>query len=507
MPRFEIDNHIWHAASVRRRPVTVSERESDTLPGKMPEYDAVVVGSGPNGLTAAITVAQAGRSVLVVEAADTIGGGLRSEELTAPGFVHDICSAVHPLATTSPFMRTLPWNEHGLEMVYPRLPMAHALAPGRSVAVHQDIDATASALGTDASRYRRVFRRMVDDWPKLEKQVLGPLVSLPSHPITLGRFGLQAIRPATLSGFKTEEARALFAGNAGHSFLPLDHPLTASFGLFLLTGAHRFGWPIARGGSVSIARALASILESLGGEIKTGWNVASLDELPSSSMTFLDVTPTGLARIAGDRLPQSYHRKARRFRHGPAAFKIDYALSAPVPWADPTLAEAGTVHLGGTLEEIAGAEQAAWDGVIHPRPFMLVVQPTMFDPSRAPAGGHTLWLYAHVPNGSEVDFTPAIEDRLEAFAPGFRDVIEHRHVMKPADFESHNPNYVGGDIAGGAHTLRQLVFRPFVSSNPYATPLEGVYLCSSSTPPGAGTHGMCGHLAARSALSAQAKRG
>ncbi len=472
----------------------------------MPDYDAVVVGSGPNGLTAAITLARAGRSVLVVEAADTIGGGLRTEEVTAPGFFHDICSAVHPLATTSPFMRTLPWSEHGLEMVYPDLPMAHALAPGRSVLVHQDIDATASALGPDADRYRRLFHRMVDHWPLLEKQVLGPIVRPPAHPVALGRFGLQAIRPATMSGFRSEEAKALFAGNAGHSFLPLDHPLTASFGLFLLTGAHRFGWPIAKGGSVSIARALASILESSGGEIRTGWSVASLDELPSSSMTFLDVTPTGFARIAANRLPASYHRRAGRFRHGPAAFKIDYALSAPVPWADPDLSRAGTVHLGGTLEEVAAAERAAWEGVVHPRPFMLIVQPTLFDPSRAPAGKHTLWLYAHVPNGSRVDYTPAIEDRLEAFAPGFRDMIEHRHVMTPADFEAHNPNYVGGDIAGGAHTMRQLLFRPFVSANPYATPLEGVYLCSASTPPGAGTHGMCGHLAARSALAAQEKR-
>jgi phytoene dehydrogenase-like protein len=472
----------------------------DTLTGVTDRFDAVVVGAGPNGLTAAITIAQAGRSVLVLEGADSIGGGMRTAELTLPGFRHDICSAIHPLATNSPFMRTLPLAHHGLEMVHPELPMAHALEPERAVLVHRDIDRTAEGLGADAGRYRSILGRIVEQWPLVEDQVLGPIARPPRHPLAMARFGIDAIRPATRSGFTTVEGRALFAGNAAHAFLPLDHLLTASFGWFLLAGAHRFGWPAAAGGSHSIAAALASHLAALGGEIRTGARIESLDDLPPRRTTLLDLTPSGFARIGGGALPAGYLRKATRFRHGPAAFKLDYALAGAVPWKNPELGRAGTIHLGGTVEDIAEAERAAWDGIVHPRPFTLVVQPSMFDPTRAPAGRQTLWVYAHVPNGSRVDFTAAIERRLEEFAPGFRDLIVGRHVMAPADLETHNPNYVGGDIAGGAHTMRQLVFRPFPALDPYATPIDGVFLCSASTPPGAGTHGMCGHLAARSAL-------
>jgi len=464
-------------------------------------FDAVVVGAGPNGLTAAITLAQAGRSVLVLEGADSIGGGMRTAELTVPGFHHDICSAIHPLATNSPFMRTLPLAQQGLEMVHPELPMAHALTPDRAVLVHRDIARTAEGLGADSARYRSILGRVVEGWPSLEDQVLGPIARLPRHPLAMARFGIDAIRPATRSGFKTVEARALFAGNAAHSFLPLDHPLTASFGWFLLAGAHRFGWPAARGGSQAIADALAGHLTTLGGEIRTGTWVESLDDLPPRRATLLDLTPAGFARLGRGQLPAGYLRKVTRFRHGPAAFKLDFALSGSMPWKNPDLIKAGTIHLGGTMEEIAQAERASWDGVVHPRPFTLVVQPSVFDPSRAPEGLHTLWVYSHVPNASRVDFTATIEDRLEEFAPGFRDLVVGRHVMTPADFEAHNPNYVGGDIAGGAHTMRQLIFRPFPALDPYSTPLDGVFLCSASTPPGAGTHGMCGHLAARSALT------
>lgn len=464
------------------------------------EYDAVVVGAGPNGLTAAITLARQGLGVLLIEGAETLGGGLRSAELTLPGFTHDICSAVHPLIATSPIMTSIPLAEHGLSFSHPELPMAHALDRDRAVLLYRDIGHTAAGLGADGARYQKLLRWMTEAWPRLQDQVLGPLARPPRHPFTLGRFGMDAIRPALRSGFTTEEARALFAGNAAHSFLPLEKPLTSSFGWFLLIGAHRFGWPVATGGSQRVADALASYYRSLGGSIETGRNIESLKDLPTSRTVLLDVTPSGFTRLAAEQLPAGYLKRATRFRHGPAAFKLDYALSEPVPWANPDLGRAGTVHIGGTAEEIAESERASWKGEPHPRPFLLAVQPTRFDPSRAPDGRHTLWVYGHVPNGSSVDFTHAIEERIEYLAPGFRDAVLARHVMTPADFEDHNPNYVGGDIAGGAHTMSQLVFRPFPARDPYATPLDGVFLCSSSTPPGAGTHGMCGHLAAKSAL-------
>ncbi len=470
------------------------------------QYDAVVVGAGPNGFTAAITMARAGQSVLLIEGADTYGGGMRSAELTLPGYIHDICSAVHPLIATSPVMTSIPLADHGLSFSHPEVPLAHALDENRAVLLHRDIAQTAAGLGADEARYVRRLKWMTDAWPKLQSQVLGPLVRLPDHPITLGRFGLDAIRPATRSGFKTEAAQALFAGNAAHSFLPLERPLTASFGWFLMVGAHRFGWPVATGGSQQVAEALASYFRSLGGEIRTGTPISSLAELPSHRVALLDVTPSGFAKLAHDRLPARYLARTKRFRHGPAAFKLDYSLSAPVPWINPDLGRAGTVHIGGTAAEIAESERAAWVGRPNPRPFILAVQPSLFDRSRAPEGKHTLWVYGHVPNGTSIDFSEAIEQRLEWLAPGFKKVVLGRHVMTPADFESYNPNYVGGDIAGGAHNLSQLVFRPFPSTDPYATPIDGVFLCSSSTPPGAGTHGMCGFHAAQRALAWTSRR-
>ncbi len=472
----------------------------------MPEYDAVVVGSGPNGLAAAITLAQAGRSVLVVEGADAIGGGTRTEELTLPGFRHDVCSAVHPLAIGSPFLRSLPLAEHGLEWAQPRYPLAHAVDRDNAVIVHKDIAETAAGLGADGPRYRRALGRLDRMWPDIENHLLGPVVRIPEHPLALARFGMSALPPASASWnwrwihWWEKETRALFAGCAAHAFLPLSRPLTSSFGWLMLITAHRFGWPVAVGGSAAITNAMASYLRSLGGEIRTGWMVESLDELPASTATLLDLTPTGFARIAGKRLPASYLRKVGKYRYGPAAFKLDLAIDGPIPWANPSLAGAGTVHIGGSAEEIASAEKVTWNGDLAERPFILLGQQSVADPSRAPAGRHTVWAYAHVPNNSSIDLSEHIVDRVEELAPGFRDRILASHSLGPRDWPARNPNFVGGDIAGGAHSLMQFVTRPFPQWNPYRTPLDGVFLCSSSTPPGAGTHGMCGHHAALTAL-------
>jgi phytoene dehydrogenase-like protein len=464
--------------------------------------EAVVVGSGPNGLSAAVTLAAAGRRVRVLEASDRIGGGTRTDELTLPGFRHDLCAAVFPLAAGSPYLSGLPLEEHGLRWIHPDAPLAHALAPDHAVIVERDLDATADRLGPDASRYRRIVGRLAADWPSVSDHLLGPPVRIPRHPFALARFGLAGFPPASVAArsFRTDDARALLAGCAAHAYLPLERPLTAAFGWLLLVGAHVHGWPVAAGGAQAIADALAGLLRSLGGEIETGHAVTDLSELGGVPLVVLDVDPAGLVRMAGDRLPSRYRRRAVRFRRGPAAFKIDYALRGPVPWRSPELRRAGTVHIGGTLEHIARSERNAWRGIPDPEPFLLVSQPSLFDPGRAPDGSHTLWVYAHVPHGSTVDFADSIEQRLEAYAPGFSDLVLGHHVTDPAGFERRNPNLVGGDITGGAHTLRQVLFRPFPQWDPYATPIDGVYLCSASTPPGGGVHGMCGHHAARAAL-------
>lgn len=466
----------------------------------MERYDAVVVGAGPNGLAAAVTLAQAGRSVLVAEAADTVGGGTRTQELTLPGFRHDVCSAIHPFAVGSPFLRSLPLSEHGLAWAHPEVPVAHGITPTEAALLPRELDDASHLLG---DHYAETMGSIVGNWSGIEDHIFGPLVRLPRHPLALARFGLSAAQPATLAARRFDRAgAALFAGCAAHAFLPLTRPLTASFGWFLMAGAHLHGWPAAVGGSQAIADALASLLRSLGGEIRTGWKVERLSELPPHSITMLDLTPEGLVRLAGGRLPSGYLRRVGRYRHGPASYKIDYALDGPIPWRNPDLARAGTVHLAGTIDDIAAAEAAAFGGRDHERPFVLVAQQSLFDPTRAPEGRHTAWVYAHVPFGSTADHTPAIEAMLEEFAPGFGDTVLARHVIDPAGFQARNPNYIGGDIAGGAHTPMQLVFRPFPQPNPYATPLPGVYLCSSSTPPGAGTHGMSGHRAAEAALRA-----
>lgn len=463
-------------------------------------YDAVVVGAGPNGLAAAIVLARAGRSVLVREANETIGGGARSAELTLPGFIHDICSAVHPLAAGSPFFRTLPLAEHGLEWVFPPAPLAHPFDDGTAAVLERSVEATAATLGADAGAYRKLMGRLAADWPLLENALLGP-PKWPRHPLALARFGLRALRPARRLAegwFKGARARALFAGLAAHSFLPLEKVPSAAFGLVLGITGHAIGWPVPRGGAQRIADALASYFRSLGGEIETGARVGSIDELPPARAVLCDVTPRQLVCIAGHRLPSGYRRKLGRYAYGPAVYKIDWALDGPVPWRAKECARAGTVHLGGTSEEVAASERAAWRGEHAEKPFVLVAQPSLFDSERAPAGKHTLWAYCHVPFGSDVDMTERIERQVERFAPGFRDRVLARRVMSPADLERHNANLVGGDINGGAQTLRQLFTRPTRSL--YSTPLKGLYICSSSTPPGGGVHGMCGHAAALRAL-------
>ncbi len=465
-------------------------------------FDAVVVGSGPNGLAAAITLARAGRSVLVREARPEIGGGARSAALTLPGFVHDVFSAVHPLGVGSPFFRQLPLAEHGLEWVHPPAPLAHPLDDGSAVLLERSVDQTAQALGEDADAYRALIAPFSDRWEALAGDVLR-FPRLPRHPALLARFGMLAMRSAAglaASRFRGERAASLFAGLAAHSMAPLTEPFTAAFGLLLAVAGHAVGWPIPRGGAQALATALASYFVSLGGVIETDAPVRSLDELPPSRAVFLDLTPRQVLRVAGRRLPDRYRRRLERFRYGPGAFKIDWALSGPIPWTAPECARAGTVHLGGSIEEMIESEAAPWQGRTAERPYVLLAQPTLFDPSRAPAGKHVAWAYCHVPHGSAVDMTERMEAQVERFAPGFRARILARHVMGPAELERMNENLVGGDIGGGAVTGLQLLFRPTLSPVPYRTPVKGLYLCSASTPPGGGVHGMCGYNAARAAL-------
>jgi phytoene dehydrogenase-like protein len=468
-----------------------------------PEVDAIVVGSGPNGLAAAIALAQAGRSVRVIEGEPTIGGGTRTEELTLPGHLHDVCSAVHPLLLGSPFLSQLPLAEHGLAVVHPDLPLAHPLDGGRAVALHRSVRETAAGLGDDGRAYERLMGPLVRDWEALAGVLLGPPLRPPRHPLPAARFGSLGVRSAvglTRRRFGGDPARALLAGNAAHSMRTLTAPATGAFALLLVMLAHAVGWPVAAGGSRAITDAMASLLRSLGGEIETGRPVTSLRALPPSQAVLLDVTPRALLRIAGDRFSGRYRRALERFRYGPGVFKVDYALSEPVPWAAAECRRAGTVHVGGTLGELAESEAAVAAGRIPGRPYVLVAQQSLFDPTRAPEGAHTLWAYCHVPNGSGADMTVAIDRQIERFAPGFRDVVVARHSMGPAQVEAKNPNYVGGDINGGLADLRQLLARPALRPAPHATPDPRIFLCSSSTPPGGGVHGMCGWFAARAAL-------
>ena len=465
--------------------------------------DAIVVGSGPNGLAAAITLARAGRSVVVYESHATVGGGMRSAELTLPGFIHDICSTVQGTSTASPFFRELDLARFGVEFVDPPAPLAHPLDGGRAAVLERSVDATADGLGADGAAYRRLMGPLVRDAEAIMDLVLAPIFRVPRHPLAAARFGLPALRSAVglaAGRFRGDEARALLTGVSAHSMLRLDRPLTASFGLVLAITAHAYGWPVVRGGTQRLADALADELRALGGEIVTGHPVTSLEELPPARAVLFDTSPRALSAIAGDRLPAGYRRRLDGFRYGPGIVKVDWALSAPIPWQAAGAARAGTIHVGGSMDEIRASEAEVSHGRHPERPFVLVVQGSRFDPSRSPDGQHTGWAYCHVPSGSSFDMTDRIEAQVERFAPGFRDTILARSVRLPADIEADNPNYIGGDINGGIQDLRQLFTRPVARLDPYSTPTRGIYLCSSSTPPGGGVHGMCGVWAARSAL-------
>ena len=461
------------------------------------------MGSGPNGLAAAITLAQAGCHVTVLEAEPTIGGGTRSAALTLPGFTHDVCSAIHPLGIASPFFRSLPLDQFGLEWIHPPAPLAHPLDDGSAVLLHRSLDATTSALGPDGAAYRRLFAPLIARCDTLLDATLRPLLP-PRHPLALARFGwlgMHAVHGLARSRFKGVEAQALFGGIGAHSILPLDAPFSASFALMLGMLAHHAGWPFPRGGSQAIADALAAYLRSLGGEIVTSHRVASVGDLPPAAAVFFDLSPQQVVTIASDRLPVSYRQRLKRFRHGPGAFKLDWALDGPIPWRAAGCAQAATVHLGGTIDGIVASERAATHGQHAERPFVLLTQPGLFDPTRAPPGKQTAWAYCHVPNGSDVDMTMRIEAQVERFAPGFGSRILARHVTPPAELERHNANYIGGDIVGGANDIRQIIARP-TPFHPYTIPVKGWYLCSASAPPGGGVHGMAGFNAAKAALRA-----
>ena len=464
--------------------------------------DAIVVGSGPNGLAAAVALARAGHSVRVLEAEDEVGGGTRSAELTLPGFLHDVCSAVHPMGILSPFLRELPLADHGLHWILPPASVAHPMPSGQAVMLYKSIEKTRERLGRDGAAYERLVGPFLTNPHGLLADAMGPL-RIPDHPIQLARFGIRAAFSANRLArlcFREEAARALFAGCAGHSILPLTQPLTAALGLLFAVTGHVEDWPVARGGSRAVTGALASYLESLGGRIEVGHPVERLADLPDARVVLFDTSPEGLCAIAGDALPGGYRKRLRRYRYGPGVFKLDWALDGPIPWRDAACAEASTVHVGGTLEEICASERDMYRGKHSDAPFLIVCQQSHFDPTRAPDGKHTGYAYCHVPHGSTVDCTDAIERQIERFAPGFRDRVLARHAMNTADFERYNPNYKGGAITGGVADALQLFNRPVTRLDPYSTPNPRLFLCSAATPPGGGVHGQCGYWAAQSAI-------
>jgi phytoene dehydrogenase-like protein len=462
---------------------------------------ACVVGSGPNGLSAAIVLAQAGLQVEVFEAEAIPGGGARSMELTLPGFRHDFGSAVYPLAAGSPFFSTLPLKDHGLEWVHSPAPLAHPLDDGTAVVLERDLQSAASELGADGHAWRMLMEPLVIHWRKFAPEVLRPVFRIPRHPWLLTHFGMSALLSArvVVKRFQSERTRALFAGLAGHSFLSMDELLSGAFAILMGVPAHAVGWPIARGGSQSLTNALCGYLSTLGGTVNSSSRVGSLASLSGYGLILCDVTPRQLLAIADSRLSDSYKHQLRKFRYGPGVFKVDYALSAPIPWKASACSRAATVHLGGSFDEIAASEKAVRSGRCAERPFVILVQPTLFDPSRAPHGKHIAWAYCHVPNGSTVDMLSKLENQIERYAPGFRETVLARHVSSPARLESMNANLVGGDISGGVIDIRNMFFRP--TRKLYATSAHDIYICSSSTPPGAGVHGMCGYHAAKMALA------
>tara|TARA_R100001591_G_scaffold118428_1_gene141208 strand:- start:9863 stop:11311 length:1449 start_codon:yes stop_codon:yes gene_type:complete len=465
-------------------------------------FDVFVIGSGPNGLAAAVALAQQGLKVKVFEAKDSVGGGTRTLELTEPGFKHDICSAVHPTAVSSPFFNTLPLSYHGLAWIHPDFPLAHPLDNGEAVIVEKSFENTLQRLGSDSKNYKKLFKDFIDSWEYLSKDLFGTL-RIPNHPISMMRFGWYGMFSSTLlsnSFFKSERTKAYFAGLAAHSILPLENAFTASFGLVLGTTIHSVGWPIAKNGSHAITKALESYFKTLGGEIELNTHIESLDEFPEGKPILFDLTPQQIVTIADRKLPDSLRDKLLSYNYGPGVFKIDFALSEPVPWLNEECKKAGTLHLGGTMQELVHAEKEVWDGIHSTNPYVLISQPSLFDDSRAPKGKHVLWSYCHVPNGSKENMEKQIIDQIERYAPGFRDTIISFSSMTAMDFEKYNPNYIGGDINGGAQNLKQLFGRPLIKWDPYKLPVENLYICSSSTPPGGGVHGMSGFNAARSVL-------
>jgi len=465
------------------------------------DYDAIVVGSGPNGLSAAITLQRAGLSVLLIEGKENMGGGMRSAALTLPGFTHDICSAIHPMAALSPVFSALPLEQHGLAYSYPAIAAAHPFEDGTAAGLYQSINDTAASLGKDEQVYLDLLGPLVNDWPKIGDDILGPL-HFPRHPLLMARFGWHALQPASWLSkkFVTAKAKGLWAGMAAHAIQPLSNTATAAIGLVLMAAAHLRGWPVPRGGSVSIANALAAYFISLGGKIETNFYVQSLEQLPSAHAVLFDVTPAQLLKIAGHKFSSLYKWQLQRYRYGMGVFKVDWALDAPIPFTAQECRQAGTVHIGNTFAEIAANEQLTSNGGYPDKPFVLLAQQSLFDASRAPAGKHTAWAYCHTPNGSKKDMTTSIENQVERFAPGFRDIILAKHTMDTAALEEYNPNYIGGDINGGIIDIQQLFTRPVLRRSPYTTAARGIYICSSSTPPGGGVHGMCGYHAAQKAL-------